>query len=127
MLEFHKTGDISIAELIDNSVIISKPQDVLDLMGDMSEKESTRLIIREENLHPDFFRLYTGLAGEILQKISNYRFKLAIIGDFSEYNSKTLHDFIRECNKGNAVFFVENLNSALSILQEQETGFTRTK
>ncbi|HKK42843.1 MAG TPA: DUF4180 domain-containing protein, partial [Bacteroidales bacterium] len=77
MLEFHKTGDIFIAELIDDSFNITEPQDVLNLMGDMSEKESTRLIIREENLHPDFFRLYTGLAGEILQKFSNYRFKLA--------------------------------------------------
>ncbi len=116
MLEFHNTGDIFIAELIDDNLIISETQDVLDLFGDMSEKESTRLIIREENLHPDFFRLYTGLAGEILQKFSNYRFKLAVIGDFSKYNSKNLQDFIRECNKGTSIFFVDNLNTALSTL-----------
>jgi hypothetical protein len=116
MLEFHNTGDVIIAELIDDSLIISEPQDILDLMGDMSVKESTRLIIREENLHPDFFRLYTGLAGEILQKFSNYRFKLAVIGDFSKYNSKNLQDFIRECNKGSSIFFVDNLNTALSTM-----------
>jgi hypothetical protein len=116
MLEFHNTGDVIIAELIDDGLIISEPQDILDLIGDMSEKECTRLIIREENLHPDFFRLYTGLAGEILQKFSNYRFKLSVIGDFTKYNSKNLQDFIRECNKGNSIFFVDNLNTALSVL-----------
>ncbi len=31
---------------------------------------------------PDFFRLSTGLAGEIVQKFVNYRFRLVIMGDF---------------------------------------------
>ncbi len=119
MLEFHKAGNIVIAELMDETYLISQVQDVLDLMGDMVEGNCTRLIIREENLHTDFFRLYTGLAGDILQKFSNYSCKLAIIGDYSKFKNKSLQDFIRESNKGNLISFVDNLNTALSTLSRE--------
>jgi hypothetical protein len=82
-------------------------------MGNASYSGCSMIIIRESNLNADFFRLKTGLAGEILQKFSNYRIKLAIIGDFSKYKSKSLQDFIRESNKGNRIFFVENIEAAL--------------
>jgi hypothetical protein len=119
MLEFHKAGNIVIAELLDETYLISQVQDVLDLMGDMAEENSTRLIIREENLNADFFRLYTGFAGEILQKFSNYSCRLAIIGGFSKYKSKNLQDFIHESNKGSMIFFVDNLNTAISVLSRE--------
>ena len=65
------------------------------------------------SLHPDFFDLKTRFAGEILQKFSNYDVKLAIVGDFSKYSSKSLRDFIYESNKGKLIFFADNLNTAL--------------
>ena len=39
------------------------------------------------------------MAGEILQKFSNYRVRLAIVGDFTPYSSKSIKDFIYESNK----------------------------
>jgi hypothetical protein len=108
MLIFHRSEDTVIAELVDERFIISEVQHILDLLGDAGANDTNRIIIRKENLHPDFFRLHTGLAGEILQKISTYGFKLAIVGDFSKYTSKSLQDFIRESNRGNRVFFVDS-------------------
>jgi hypothetical protein len=49
----------------------------------------------------------------MLQKFSTYDFKLAIVGDFSKYKSKSLQDFIRESNKGRVIFFVNTLKDAL--------------
>jgi hypothetical protein len=49
----------------------------------------------------------------MLQKFSTYDFKLAIVGDFSKYKSKSLQDFIRESNKGRGIFFVNTLKDAL--------------
>lgn len=46
------------------------------------------------------------LAGDILQKFSKYNIKLAIVGDFTKYKSKSLHDFIRKSNKENKIFFL---------------------
>ena len=37
------------------------------------------LLLDESQLGPDFFDLRTGLAGELFQKFSNYRAKLAIV------------------------------------------------
>ena len=113
MLKFHTINDITIAELTDKNFIINEVQDALDLMADVSHQGCNRLIVYENNLNKDFFDLSTGLAGEILQKFSNYNFKLAIIGDFSKYESNSLRDFIRESNRGNMIFFAEDLQSAL--------------
>ena len=78
------------------------------------ETDSTRLVIPKECFPPEFFWLSTGLAGEILQKWTNYQFQVAIFGDFSAYAeaSKSLRDFIYECNRGTAVFFVPTRQEA---------------
>lgn len=116
MLKFHEIGNILVAELINETLIISEVQEMLDLMGDSGANNCYRLILNEKSLHPDFFRLHTGFAGEILQKFSTYGFKLAIVGDFSKYKSISLQDFIRESNKGNRVFFVETRDNGFSKL-----------
>jgi hypothetical protein len=113
MFKFHTINNKIIAELTDKGYVISEVQDAIDLMADLSFQGCGRMIIYEKNLIKDFFDLSTGFAGEILQKFSNYNFKLAIIGDFSKYNSKSLRDFIRESNRGNMIFFTEDLQSAL--------------
>lgn len=114
MLKYFEIENTVIAELIDEKFIISQPQDILDLIGDSVSYNCNRLMIREQSLHADFFRLHTGLAGEILQKFSNYNFKLAVIGDFSIYKNKSLQDFIRESNKGRSIFFVNTREDALN-------------
>ena len=114
MLKYHRKRDkIVIAELTDDNFLITQTQDILDLIGDLVSYDCNRVIIHKRNLHSDFFNLKTGLAGDILQKFSNYKVKLAITGDFSGYQSKSLNDFIRESNKGNMIFFVDSLDSAL--------------
>jgi hypothetical protein len=90
----------------------------LDLLGQIGSYDCRRIIIYERNLNMDFFKLRTGLAGEILQKFSNYNVKLAIVGDFTKYTSRSLQDFIRESNKGNMIFFIDSLDSAIKRLSE---------
>jgi hypothetical protein len=113
MVKYREIDNIKIASPVDENFIISSTQDAVDMLGEAGLENCSRIIIYERNLHSDFFKLYTGLAGDILQKFSNYRFKLAIIGDFSKFKSKSLQDFIRESNKGNTVFFVTDIDNAL--------------
>ena len=42
--------------------------------------------------------------------------KVAIVGDYSRYTSKPLHDFIRESNRGRDVFFVSSIEDAVELL-----------
>ncbi|WP_246213132.1 DUF4180 domain-containing protein [Aminipila butyrica] len=74
------------------------------------------MIIFHDSLDEHFFDLRTGFAGEVLQKFSNYNFKMAIVGDFSIYTSKSLQDFIYECNNGRLIFFKNNIESAMNSL-----------
>jgi len=116
MVIYHNINNIKIAIPDTENLIISCTQDAVDLLGEAGLEECSRIIIHEKNLHTDFFTLSTGLAGDILQKFSNYRFKLAIIGDFSKFKSKSLQDFIRESNSGRQVFFVDNQEDAFKRL-----------
>jgi hypothetical protein len=98
----------------DINVIIRNSQDMLDLMVSARyECGCDTILLRKENLDEGFIDLKTGLAGEILQKISNYGFKLAVIGDFGRYKSKSLRDFLYESNKAGRVMFVSDLKELL--------------
>jgi hypothetical protein len=116
MIRYHEFGK-PIAEITEDNIVITEVQDMLDLMGECGARDCYRIVVREAGLHPDFFRLHTGMAGEILQKFSTYDFKLAVVGDFSKYTSRNLQDFIHESNKGNRIFFVNDMDEALKKLQ----------
>ncbi len=103
--------------VVDRTEKINTAQDLLDLFVSASYTHgSSGLIVYRESLSEDFFDLKTRVAGELLQKCSNYRFRFAVVGDFSGFNSKSLNDFIYECNKGSLVFFKDDLDSAAGAL-----------
>jgi hypothetical protein len=62
---------------------------------------------------PEFFRLRSGLAGEFVQKMVTYQRKLAIVGEISAKTaeSDSLRDFVREANRGNALFFAPDIDA----------------
>jgi hypothetical protein len=107
-----------IAEIFSDEVEINCVQDALDVMANADSEGARNIILYEKNICPDFFDLKTGLAGEILQKFSNYTMKLSIIGDFNKYNSNSLNAFIIECNRGGHIFFVSDLDTALRKMTE---------
>lgn len=81
------------------------------------ETGCSAIILRKEQLDESFFRLSSGLAGEVLQKFVNYQMRLAIVGDFSHYTSKPLKDFIYESNQGTHVGFWPTEEEALDWLR----------
>jgi hypothetical protein len=88
-------------------------QSALDLMATVRyQTDCERIALPKAAVAEAFFRLGTGLAGEVLQKFVNYGVKLAIFGDFSRYTGKPLRDFIWESNRGRHVFFVATARDA---------------
>ncbi|RZK57403.1 MAG: DUF4180 domain-containing protein [Pedobacter sp.] len=115
-IETHHINNIKIAEVIAEDIILNSAEDGLDLLGNLYYQDFDKIIIYEKNITPDFFDLKTGIAGEILQKFSNYRVQLAIIGDFEKFESKSIKDFIFESNKSKHINFVNTLANALNKL-----------
>lgn len=112
-------GITDIAHVLELNAPICDGQSVLDMLMTIAyENNAIRVILPKELLCESFFDLRTKVAGEVLQKVSNYRMKLAIVGDFSIYDSKALQDFIYECNTGHDVFFVKDLAEAIQRLRE---------
>lgn len=112
-IETHHRNNKKIAEIITDEIILRTVQDGLDLLGNLYYQGFDKIIITEKNVVPHFFDLKTRIAGDILQKFSQYRMALVIVGDFSKYKSKSLADFIFESNKGNQINFVNSLSEVL--------------
>ncbi|MFS0556553.1 DUF4180 domain-containing protein [Brevibacillus sp. 179-C9.3 HS] len=109
----------NIAILSGTEVLIIDVQSALDLIATVHyEADSNRIILNKSLINESFFDLKTRLAGEILQKFINYRVKVAIVGDFSVYTSKSLKDFIYESNNGNDIFFLPTEEQAIEKLSQ---------
>ncbi len=108
----------NIAVVNNDEVIIKDTQSAIDFAMEVkSETGCHKITLNKSAVVEDFFILSSGLAGEILQKFINYGIKFAIYGDFSNYTSKPLKDFIYECNQGKDVFFVASADEAIEKLQ----------
>jgi hypothetical protein len=114
----HEINHIQIAEIISDKIVIGSIQEGIDLVGNLYYMGFDRMIIHEKNIVSEFFDLKTGIAGEILQKFSNFRIRLAIIGDFDQYESKSLKEFILESNKNRQVNFLISSKDAILRLSE---------
>ncbi|WP_041536943.1 DUF4180 domain-containing protein [Pseudopedobacter saltans] len=113
---YRKKNETLIADISADGIIINNTQDALDMMMNCSYQGADKIIWYEQNITPEFFDLKTKLAGNILQKFSTYNMELAIIGEFSKYNSKSLKDFIFESNKQRKINFLATKEEALAIL-----------
>lgn len=101
--------------------VLSQIDEPLDNTGsflDVMASAPTRIVaIEKKYLCAEFFDLKTGLAGDFLQKVSNYQWKLIIYGDFSTITSKSLGDFIYESNQTGHVVFEASLASGIERLK----------
>jgi hypothetical protein len=112
-IQTHTIHGKSIAEVISDTAVIATAEDGADLLGNLYYQGFDRIIVHQKNITPAFFDLKTGIAGEILQKFSNYRVRLAIVGDFSHYPSQSMRDFIRESNRTGHIYFAASVAEAV--------------
>ncbi|WP_409344846.1 DUF4180 domain-containing protein [Paenibacillus sp. MBLB4367] len=116
-ITMNQQGNSKVAIIESPDIVIADVQGALDLMASVWYNDGCdKILIRKANITEEFFQLSTRLAGEILQKYTNYQIKIAIVGDFGGYESKSLKDFIYECNQGKQVFFLQDEQAALAAL-----------
>jgi hypothetical protein len=97
-------------------------RDAVDIISDASEHIAEVIAIPIQRLGDDFFELRSGVAGEVVQKFVVYGKRVAIVGDIVDKvaASRSLAAFVAESNRGNDLWFVDNLD-------ELETRLTRVK
>ncbi|WP_099590144.1 DUF4180 domain-containing protein [Stenotrophomonas maltophilia] len=78
-----------------------------DLVGDALGHQAEWIAIPVQRLSPDFFELRSGMAGQWLQMLVNYRLRFAVLGDGGyRAQSESLDAWITECNRGRDGCFV---------------------
>ena len=112
-----QVNGLPIACLPEDRVLVRDGQSALDLFMSLNWQTGARhLVLPMACLCLDFFDLRSGVLGEVLQKASNYRLKLAIWGDFSGLKSRALQALIAESNRGNTVWFCPDETAAVRML-----------
>ena len=115
-IEVHNLNEIKVAIINSESVVINTIEDGSELLVNLYYQEFDAIIIHGKNVSPEFFNLKNGMAGELFQKFSNFRMRLAIVGDFSAYSGKSLGEFIHESNKNGQIIFLSTVKEALEKL-----------
>jgi hypothetical protein len=119
MIKAHLINGVQAAELVSEDLLLADTGSGSQLLADLYYQNFDIMIFHEKNIHPDFFELRSGMAGEILQKASNSRLRLAFVGNFEAYNSKSLRDFIRESNGHGQILFVSSVEEAIRRFEEK--------
>jgi hypothetical protein len=90
---------------------IGSERDASDLIGDALSVGASEIAIPVSRLHPEFLNLSSRMAGLMIQKFTNYRLKVAFVGDISEAlaRSEALRAYVIESNRGKGVRFVDQL------------------
>jgi PadR family transcriptional regulator, regulatory protein AphA len=81
--------------------LLRSEQDALDLIIACSENNTHLLMLHSEVLSDDFFKLRTGLAGQVLQKFINYQVKVAVVLTSEQKIKGKFKELIAESNRGN--------------------------
>lgn len=81
-----------------------------DVLSEAWSAEADLVVVPVERLADGFLDLSTRIAGEVIQKFTNYRMRLAFLGDISARTevSGSLRDFVYESNKGQQVWFLND-------------------
>jgi PadR family transcriptional regulator, regulatory protein AphA len=96
-----------------HDVMIRNPGDILDLLSFGAEHTTNLYLLEETNFDRPFYDLKSGLAGEIVQKFSNYGVRAVIVGSFNSVQSQRFREFMAESNKGEQLRFAEDGESGL--------------
>ena len=91
--------------------VLGSYDSAIEIIGDTFMTPIETVAIPVARLHPDFFVLSTGMAGEFVQKFVNYKRRLVVLGDVSAQTaaSDALRDWIYESNRRDDLWFVGDL------------------
>ena len=115
----HEYSGTRIAEVLSEELLIKEKEDFLDLLGNLYYEGYDKVVVHRTCITDKFFELETGIAGEVLQKFSNYRVRLAIVGNFADLTRKSILDFIFESNKSGHINFVGTIEEAMEKLSKK--------
>jgi hypothetical protein len=93
------------------------PFDPTAIVTSCIESGAASLFLDEASLPPEFFDLSSGLAGELLHRLSIYRMRMAGVVPDPTAHSANFQAFVREANKGQQYRFFATRQEAIGWLE----------
>lgn len=94
-------GEHTLLEGVPGARLIHSPEQVTELINSCFEEGARSLLLYSNNLTERFFDLSSGEAGPILQKLRQYRIKLAVVLLPNGPQPSTMfRELLKEENKG---------------------------
>lgn len=105
-------GEIKYVEVVARPQPVKTEQDALELLSLLGEYGAGRLMLHAGALSEDFFRLRTGVAGAVLQKLVNYSVKTAVLLPETAELGSRFKELISETKKGGPYRFFKDRDKA---------------
>jgi hypothetical protein len=93
------------------------PRDAASLVRRCVESGAGAVLFDQAALPPDFFDLRSGLAGELIQKLTQYEIRMAAVVPDPSRCSASFQDFVREANRGARFRFFPDREGAVRWLE----------
>lgn len=108
----------------DGELVGRHGDDALTLVGEAFGNGARWVAIPCERIDASFFDLSTRIAGEIVQKLTNYGLGLAVVGEIAEKTaaSESLRALVHESNRGRHLWFVADLDELEGRLVRIDSG-----
>ena len=114
VMKFEKYGT-HIGIVKSRKVLIQNEHDFVDFLTQaMQEADANNIILEKTALSDDFFDPNTGLADVINKRLINYRARLAIVGDFKQYEDEEFLKLIQQNNEAGDLSFLRSVNEAVT-------------
>lgn len=86
--------------------------DFLDLIGNAAYQRAPGVLVHSRHLPDEFFDLKSGIAGEYLQKLSNYGVKAAFVIENEHLNHPRFREMVGEANRqGLIAYFTDSVEA----------------
>jgi PadR family transcriptional regulator AphA len=109
-------------ECISAETPLCTEQDALDLIAVCTENDTNLLVLHVTALSEDFFKLRTGVAGNMLQKFINYHVKTAVLITNDLIIMGKFKEMLAESNQRNDFRVFNSLTEAENWLFKLKTG-----
>jgi hypothetical protein len=101
----------------DSGIFIESAQDVLSALEACFG--TAGLVLAERDLGPKFFDLRSGLAGELFQKFTNYRLRVAVVLPDPKAQGERFSELAHEHTSHQLIRFVGSTDEAVAWLRAE--------
>jgi len=95
-----ESDGLKYIECVSGDVLFTDESDALEAVVFCHENNTNMLLLFAECISDDFFKLSTGLAGAIIQKLVNYGVQTALVASDEIVNQGKFSEMVSEANRG---------------------------